>query len=405
MSDRIACISRASRTARMSAALALLVLLLLALPSCEFVDPTAPENASISISANPLFIDIGGAVSTITVIITEADGSAVPDDTVVNFTTTLGRIPSRAGTRQGVARVSLTSGLQAGVATVTARSGVTSNEVSIEVTIGALLESLVLSANPSALGPGGGTSRLTAIAFGDDGEPLAGVPVAFSADAGTLASGGAVVRTDAGGRATDTLNTDRTTTVTATSGSETATATVEVTSNEPPQAQFVFSPTNPAVGQRVNFNAAGSSDDGSIVSFEWDFGDGDTGAGETTSHRFDTAQTFTVLLVVTDDQGATASTSQSVTVSMGQPPTASFTFSPGSPSAGQSVSFDASSSRDPDGNIIEYRWDWGDGTSPDVLQDPTAVHTFATSGSFFVTLRVRDDAGNTATVTHTVTVS
>jgi len=403
--DRSSCPTRSGR----AVAVMTLLLSLLSLPSCEFVDPTAPTEATMSISANPLFIDLDGAQSTITVIIAESDGTQVPDDTVVNFTTTLGTIPTRAVTRRGMAQVALTSGDQPGVAAVTARSG--TNEASVDITVGAILRSLALSANPSSLGPGGGSTEITAVAFGDDGQPLAGVPVTFSTDAGTMASGGAVRFTDASGEVGDTLTTDETATVTATSGAPgdgaaiTASATVEVSTNEPPQVQFVVSPTSPGVREQVNFNAAGSTDDGSIVSFEWDFGDGGTGSGERVSHRYETPNTFTVLLVVTDDQGATASSSQSVTVSLGQAPTASFTFSPAAPQAGQPVTFDASSSSDPDGSIVEYRWDWGDGTSPDVLQGPTRVHNFATSGTFRVQLTVRDDAGNTTTIAQDVVVS
>lgn len=398
-----------SKGAGFTAAVLLSLVSFLSLPSCEFVDPTAPTEAMMSISANPLFIDINGEQSVITVIIAESDGTQVPDDTVVNFTTTLGSIPTRAHTRRGMARVVLSSGDRPGVASVTARSG--TNEASIDVTVGAILRSIALSANPSTLGPGGGSTEITAVAFGDDGQPLAGVPITLSTDAGTLDSGGAVRFTNSQGELTDTLTTDETATVTATSGSVgdgvpvTATTTVEVSTNEPPQAQFVRSPTSPGVGQEVNFNAAGSTDDGSIVSFEWDFGDGSTGSGERVSHRYDAANTYTVLLVVTDDQGATASANQAVTVSLGQPPVASFTFSPTAPQAGQPVTFDASSSFDPDGSIVEYRWNWGDGTSPEVRQGPTRVHNFATSGTFTVRLTIRDDTGNTRTVSQTVQVS
>lgn len=381
------------------------VLMLLALPTCEFVDPTAPEGASISISANPTFIDVDGEESAITVIISEANGTNVPDDTVVNFTTTLGTIPARVGTREGVAQVTLTSGGQAGVATVTARSGATDNEVSVEVVVGAILESLTLSANPSALGPGGGSTEVKAIAFGDDGEPLAGVPVTFAADAGALASAGVIQRTDENGETTDTLTTDQTTNVTVTSGSQTANTTVQVSTNQPPQAQFVVSPVSPAVGQRVNFNASGSTDDGSIVSFEWDFGDGASASGRRVSHRYETVDTYTVLLVVTDDEGARSSSSRTVTVSAGRAPVASFVFQPSSPSAGQNVSFNASTSMDPDGEIVEYRWDWGDGSSPEIRSGPNASHTFGTSGNFVVRLTVRDNAGNVATVAQSVQIS
>jgi hypothetical protein len=309
--------------ARPSLALSIAAVLLALLPSCKFVDLTAPLEASMSISANPMFIDIGER-STITVLVSKDDGTPVPDETVVTFTTTMGTIPQRANTRGGLAQVELISGDQVGVATVTARSGTTANEVFVDIAIGtvpAVIQNISLSANPSSLGPNGGFSSISAVAFGDDGEPLANAPVVFSANAGTLASGGALLRTGSNGEARDTLTTDRSTTVTVTSGvvSASITVEVEVTDNQPPQALLVASPTNPTVGQLVNFNASASSDpDGTIVSFAWDFGDGDTASGERVTHSYETANSFNVLLVVTDDQGTKASATLLITVSPAQ---------------------------------------------------------------------------------------
>jgi len=61
------------------------------------------------------------------------------------------------------------------------------------------------------------------------------------------------------------------------------------------------------LGETVSFDGSGSSDpDGSIVSYVWDFGDGTTGSGETTTHDYTAAGTYTVTLTVMDDDGATA---------------------------------------------------------------------------------------------------
>ncbi|CAN5607813.1 hypothetical protein BH24CHL1_BH24CHL1_20010 [soil metagenome] len=65
-----------------------------------------------------------------------------------------------------------------------------------------------------------------------------------------------------------------------------------------------------------NFNGSASSDtDGAVASYAWNFGDNSMGSGETSSHTYLAAGTYTVMLTVTDDDNATHSTSKSVTVS------------------------------------------------------------------------------------------
>lgn len=70
-------------------------------------------------------------------------------------------------------------------------------------------------------------------------------------------------------------------------------------------------------------------------------------------------------------------------------PVASFTFSPESPSAGDTVTFNASASYDPDGIIVDYEWDFGDGTNGTGV---TADHAYTEKGDYPVILTVRDNA-------------
>jgi PKD repeat protein len=79
-------------------------------------------------------------------------------------------------------------------------------------------------------------------------------------------------------------------------------------------ATFTYSCTDLA----CNFDGSDSYDpDGSIASYDWDFGDGNTGSGVTTSHTYAVGGSYTVVLTVTDDEGATGSDSQDVAVSEG----------------------------------------------------------------------------------------
>ncbi len=76
--------------------------------------------------------------------------------------------------------------------------------------------------------------------------------------------------------------------------------------NQAPAAVISMNPGSGFAPLQVTFDASASSDnDGSIVDYAWDFGDGSTANGVTASHRFDTAGSYTVTLVVTDDDAAT----------------------------------------------------------------------------------------------------
>jgi PKD repeat protein len=82
-------------------------------------------------------------------------------------------------------------------------------------------------------------------------------------------------------------------------------------------------------------------------------------------------------------------------------PDATFTFTPSAPTDGDSVSFDASGSSDPNDDVSSYEWTFGDGTTATGV-NPS--HTYDAPGEYTVTLEVTDGDGNTDTVTKTVTV-
>ncbi|MDH4396627.1 MAG: PKD domain-containing protein [Limnobacter sp.] len=87
-------------------------------------------------------------------------------------------------------------------------------------------------------------------------------------------------------------------------GTYTIAATYPINTNVPPVAQLSADVTSGLTPLTVNFSAAGSSDaNGSIVSYDWDFGDGTTGTGATVSKTYNAAGDFTAALVVTDNGG------------------------------------------------------------------------------------------------------
>ncbi|MEQ1859335.1 MAG: PA14 domain-containing protein [Chthoniobacteraceae bacterium] len=84
-----------------------------------------------------------------------------------------------------------------------------------------------------------------------------------------------------------------------------------------------------------------------------------------------------------------------------QPPVAN----PGGPYAGtvgQAISFNGTSSGDPDGSVVAYAWTFGDGGA---ATGATPTRTYAAPGSYTVTLTVTDNEGATATTTTTATIS
>jgi hypothetical protein len=89
-----------------------------------------------------------------------------------------------------------------------------------------------------------------------------------------------------------------------------------------------------------------------------------------------------------------------------QPPVAGFTWTPSNPTPNQTITFNASTSSDPDGSITKYEWDWNnDGTYEGSLVTPTATHSWTQAGNYPVTLRVTDNGGATNTKTITIPVS
>ena len=100
-------------------------------------------------------------------------------------------------------------------------------------------------------------------------------------------------------------------------GEATQIVSVGEEANVAPIASLTASPSEGVSPLAVDFDASASSDsDGSIASYEWDFGDGDSGQGSSplASHTYDSAGSYTVLLTVTDNDGATGTASLAVVV-------------------------------------------------------------------------------------------
>ena len=146
--------------------------------------------------------------------------------------------------------------------------------------------------------------------------------------------------------------------------------------------------------------------DGTIVSYDWDFGDGYTDTGMFTSHSYNMTGNYTVTLTVTDNDGATDIDTNIVTVT-GAPsniPPIAYIF-PDYPlmvNVNDDVYLNGTLSYDVDGTIVSYDWEFGDGYT-DTGQFTS--HSYNMTGNYTVTLTVTDDDGATDMDTNIVTVT
>lgn len=162
----------------------------------------------------------------------------------------------------------------------------------------------------------------------------------------------------------------------------------------------------PAAGRApllVRFDAAESEDDGRIVGYAWDFGDGASQtatASPTAEHLYEHPGKFEACLAVTDEDGLTGERTVTIQVE-NRDPIPSCRLSNDAPIVGELVVFDATGSLDPDGVVIDFRWEFGDGTS---ARGSRVSHVYTEIAVLQVRLTIEDDAGGTATIGHTLNV-
>ena len=166
--------------------------------------------------------------------------------------------------------------------------------------------------------------------------------------------------------------------------------------NSPPSAYFSFNPSSPTTEDIVRFDASLSSDpdpEGSIKSYEWDFGDRKKGNGRTTDHIYEREGNYTVKLTVTDDNELKDITPPTVirvqNKNVRHPPIAHINFAPGKDiTTEDDVIFDATWSSDVDGGALAFDWDFNDGTRSN---RSSFSHRFNETGEYIVNLTVIDE--------------
>ena len=168
-------------------------------------------------------------------------------------------------------------------------------------------------------------------------------------------------------------------------------ATRLVTVNFPPVAE-AGEAREAATGETVTLGGGASYDvDGAVTGYRWDMGDGTVLDGATVTHAYATPGDYVATLTVTDDSGvANATTSDTVAIAVNAPPVP-VAAGPDRPIAvGEIAHLDARGSTDPDGAILSWSWDFGDGATG---EGPEAQYAWAAPGVYPVTLTVTDDSG------------
>ncbi len=168
----------------------------------------------------------------------------------------------------------------------------------------------------------------------------------------------------------------------------------------PPVALFSFTPSMITSETEIVFVDESYDIDGFILSYQWDFGDGNSSTDINPTHQFMKAGTYLVSLQVTDNIGSTNVTRKNVTV-LNVPPVAGFSFTPKKPTDVEQVLFKDTSS-DIDGSIVNWTWDFGDNATS-FEQNP--VHQFSDDDIYLVRLTVEDDKDDTDSYAQSITVT
>ena len=152
-------------------------------------------------------------------------------------------------------------------------------------------------------------------------------------------------------------------------------------------------PYSGIVGQAISLDASHSSAPaGLALSYSWDFGDGTSAAGVRATHSYATAGSYSAVVTLTAAYGVHASDTAVVTVA----PAPMAHADAGGPYAGtvnQPVTFDGTHSTAPAGELLTYRWDFGDGGAG---TGASPTHTYNAAGSYRAVLTADASGGSSS---------
>ena len=172
----------------------------------------------------------------------------------------------------------------------------------------------------------------------------------------------------------------------------TATAFAVFVSGSPPTAILTPSEVTVSPGEPITFDASGSR--GNNLIYTWHFHDGSpTESGRDLSsieHTFSSEGIYYITLFVNSSDNGKMDIATSKVIVRNQGPVIVLNQNSFAADEDEKITFDASSSYDPDGSIVSYDWDFGDGYGG---YGDTANHAYAESGTYTVNLTVKDNLG------------
>ena len=175
-----------------------------------------------------------------------------------------------------------------------------------------------------------------------------------------------------------------------------------LTNNTPPTCSLSAIPLEGKEPLDVEFQLEFDDPNNDTVHWEMDFGDGAfmEGNGTEVSHSYTEEGTYVATLSVYDEWNSKSTCDVSLRVLHNDEPRASFAYSPSEVKAGEPVGF-RDSSNDPDGSVVAWLWDFGDG-STSTEKNPS--HSYDSPGTYTVVLTVTDDRGMKGSHSETVLV-
>lgn len=163
------------------------------------------------------------------------------------------------------------------------------------------------------------------------------------------------------------------------------------------KADFGYTPANPTRADIIHFTDLST---GTIVNYTWKFGDGIKSHEKSPTHQYKNLGTYTVTLTVSGPGGSDSKSAQ-ITIK-NSIPTASFDYNPLNPLVNEEMTFDGSNSKDLDGSITNYTWQFGDGS---IGYGGIVKHSYSKNGSYTVSLTVVDNDGASKSTSKIITVN